>query len=444
MKKTIQNGSAFFTIILFGTAVFSMHFGASCMLWPVTWGQQSGSSILEAALGILLTAIIFPFCAYLAIVRGGGSFYTLISRINEKFAFVFGGITVAVLGPLFVVPRMSAASWDATCKIMNWNSEPMLPALLFAVVYYLITYWFLFKLEDVLSKIGKYLMPFLVLVLIAVVVKSLMNPLSEWMPKLYPERAFSYGFISGYQTMDLPAALIYGTIIIVNLKTLGIRGSGLSKSLLAVGGLGFILLAASNFSQMLVGASTGYLFTDVSYAKLYTTIVLKLWGVIGGIAFNIGLLLAAMTSAIGLASGTAAYFKEASKQKWSYKNAAIVTLVISALVSSFGLVTIIKLTAPILNLIYPPCIALVFSYIFFGNRKIEIIGGATIMAFCWGGVDCLIGYLKMTNINITGIINIYNLVPGVSIGMGWILPAFIGAIIAGFVFRKKLKAEVKV
>ncbi len=92
-----KNGASLWLIIMFGVAVFSMHFGASCMLWPVTWGQQSGSSVVPAALGIIITAIIFPFLGYLAIVRGEGSFYELARRINKKFAFIFGGLTVAVL-----------------------------------------------------------------------------------------------------------------------------------------------------------------------------------------------------------------------------------------------------------------------------------------------------------------------------------------------------------
>jgi len=31
-----NNDSKLWMIIMFGVAVFSMHFGASCMLWPVT------------------------------------------------------------------------------------------------------------------------------------------------------------------------------------------------------------------------------------------------------------------------------------------------------------------------------------------------------------------------------------------------------------------------
>lgn len=432
-----NNGSKLWMVIMFGVAVFSMHFGASCMLWPVTWGQQSGSSVLPAALGIMITAIIFPFLGYLAIVRGEGSFYTLASRINDKFAFVFGGLTVAVLGPLFVIPRMSAASWDAICKIGNWNSDQMLPALIFAVVYYLVTYWFLFKLEEVLPKIGKFLVPVLMVTIVAVVIKSLANPLSEWMPKLYSEGGFAYGFINGYQTMDLPAALIYGVIIIADLKAHKFEGRALSKGLLLVGGIGFGVLAVSHFLQMLVGASTGYLFKDVTYAKLYATIILQLWGVVGGTVFNIALLLAALTSAVGLAAGTAAYFEEASQKKWSYKNVAIWTLVISALISSFGLTTIIKLTAPILSLVYPPCIALVLGYIIFKTRNIGTTGGATIVAFVWGCIDCLIGYLDVAKVDTTGIKALYNLMPGAEYGLAWVIPTIIGAVIGYLMYDKK-------
>ncbi len=229
---------------------------------------------------------------------------------------------------------------------------------------------------EAICKIGKYLVPVLVVTIVAVVAKSLLSPMSEWMPKLYPESGFAYGFINGYQTMDLPAALIYGVIIIADLKANKMEGRKLSKYLLIVGAIGFGLLAFSHVLQMFVGASTGYLFKDVTYAKLYATIILKLWGVVGGTVFNIALFLAALTSAVGLAAGTAAYFEEASEKKWSYKSVAVITLVISALISSFGLTTIIKLTAPILSLVYPPCIALVLGYVILGNRRYGIIRGS--------------------------------------------------------------------
>ena len=175
----------------------------------------------------------------------------------------------------------------------------------------------------------------------------------------------------------------------------------------------------------------------MTYAKLYATIILQLWGVVGGTVFNIALFLAALTSAVGLAAGTAAYFEEASNKKWSYRNVAIVTLAISALISSFGLTTIIKLTAPILSLVYPPCIALVLGYVILGNRNYGTIGGATIVAFGWGVLDCLIGYLDIASVNTAGIKALYNLMPGAEYGLAWLIPTAIGAAVGYYLYDKK-------
>lgn len=422
-------------IFMFGAAVFAMHFGASCMLWPVTWGQQSGSSVLSAMVGIVLTAILLPFAAYVAIVRGEGSFYKLAERINKKFGFIFGSLTVLVLGPLFVIPRMSAAAWDAFVKVFDLNPDAMVPVVLFQIVYYLVAYWFLCQQGEILNKLGKYLTPILVVTVIAVVYKSLTNPLSEWMPKLYPESGFTYGFIGGYQTMDLPAALIYGAIIINNLKEENVKGKGLLRGLLIVGAVGFFMLACSHLSQMLVGASTGYVYRDVSYARLYATVILDLWGTVGGTLFNIALLFAALTSAVGLGSGTAEFFEEASAGKWPYKKNAIITLAVSALMACVGLNSIIVITAPILSLIYPPCIALVMGYIIMGNRNIPTIGGATIAAFGWGLIDCVIGYMGLAQMDTSGIMSIYSYMPGADAGIAWVIPTLIGAAIGYFFFK---------
>lgn len=425
------------TLILFGTAVFAMHFGASCMLWPVTWGQQSGSSVYGAMVGIFITAILFVYCAYVAMVRGEGSFYQLAARINKKFAFVFGGLTVAVLGPLFVIPRMSAAAWDAMVRVFNITAEPLLVIFIFQAIYYLIAYWFMFNQSDILDKIGKYLVPVLVITVVAVVVKSLMSPMSEMIPKQYSESGFMYGFINGYQTMDLPAALIYGGVIIANLKAVGQVGKALTKNLLIVCGLGLAMLTCTHLLQMLVGALTGALFLDVSYAKLYATVIMQLWGVVGGTLFNIALLFAALTSAVGLGAGAAAYFVEASEGKWDYKKLSIIILAVSTIIACIGLSTIVVWTAPILSLIYPACIALAIGYIIFGNRNIGTIGGATVVAFGWGVIDCLVGYAGLMHIDTTGFMAVYNTVPLASLGLGWIIPTLIGGIVGYYMFDKK-------
>ena len=50
---------------------------------------------------------------------------------------------------------------------------------------------------------------------------------------------------------------------------------------------------------------------DADYAKLFMSIVVHHWGTVGGAVFNVALIFAAMTTAIGL-TGTAHYFVDAS------------------------------------------------------------------------------------------------------------------------------------
>ena len=47
------------TLLPLGGALFSMHFGASSMIWPMTWGKESGTSIIPAFLGVYVTAVFY-------------------------------------------------------------------------------------------------------------------------------------------------------------------------------------------------------------------------------------------------------------------------------------------------------------------------------------------------------------------------------------------------
>ena len=50
-------------LLVMGGALFSMHFGASCMLYPVQWGRDSGTSVFIAYVAIVLTALLLPLLA---------------------------------------------------------------------------------------------------------------------------------------------------------------------------------------------------------------------------------------------------------------------------------------------------------------------------------------------------------------------------------------------
>ena len=41
-------------LLIMGGALFSMHFGAACMLFPVQWGKDAGNAVWLAFVGVLL------------------------------------------------------------------------------------------------------------------------------------------------------------------------------------------------------------------------------------------------------------------------------------------------------------------------------------------------------------------------------------------------------
>lgn len=432
-KKDLTIGQLF----LMGGALFSMHFGASSMIWPMTWGKESGSSVFPAFLGAYITGVFFPLLGYIALSRGKGTFYSISTRVSKKFANIFCSITIIVLGPLFLIPRMSAAAWEAFLQISNFRPSNILPALIFSIIYYIIVYWFVSNPENTVDKLSKILLPILLITVIGVFIKGFISPIDSWRPKVYDSPAFVYGFLQGYATMELPCALIFGVIIINNLKLKGVKEQNRDKYLLLIGLIGTGILTITHLGHMLLGSFTGDLFNELKYSALYAQVVMELWGPFGGMIFSIGLLFAALSAATGISAATSEFIVEISKEKINYKKAVTLTLLISAIVGSTGLGTIIKITEPILKAVYPPAIVLTLYYGLIPdliNKKRGLISMkySAIAAFIWGSFECLLSYLHMFGQRPITLEKLYNVFPLSQYGLGWVSVAILASVV-GFV-----------
>ena len=428
-------------LLTMGGALFSMHFGASCMLYPVNWGKDSGTSVFLAYIAIVMTALLLPLLAYVALARGKGNFAAITQRISPKFGSVFCTITVLVLGPLYVVPRMSAAAWDAIVALTGLEISGFLPILLFNVLFYALAYWFLSDRSDTMDKIGKILFPVLIGIVVLVIAKGLITPIStDWQPKTYPESPIAYGLLQGYQTGDLPAALLFVMIIIQGIQKAGIEESRVNKNLIRIGLVGMGMLAITHLGHMVVGASTAGTIPE-TLSVLYGQVVMKLWGKPGAIFFNIALVLAALTTAVGLCGAAGEYFTEAGKGRVSYKKSSLIMVVISALVSSVGLSNIVKFIGPLLDACYPAAIVVVLYYVVcpkLGNLR--LLNGARfamIAAAVVGFVDVLNTYNALLGINNVQFANVYNSLPLSAYHLTWIPVSVVCFLLGALVNRKK-------
>lgn len=437
------------SLFLMGGALFAMHFGASSMIWPMTWGKESGSSVLIAYAGVFLTALLLPLLAYVALSRGKGTFLSVTTRAMPKFGQFFCGATIMILGPLYVIPRMSAASWDAIVQITGLQVNSMIPIVLFSCVYYLLTYWFVSSRSKMVDKISNILFPVLVLIVVGVIAKGLLTPVSAWAEPSYDKPAIVYGFTEGYATGDLLCGLVFGIIILNGLKEKGVAESNLNNMVIKVGIIGIGMLCLTHLGHMLVGSFVGDTL-DLQYAALYTQVVLQLWGRMGGIFFSIALVFASLTTAIGLTAATAEYFEEATNGKLPYKKGAFWVLLGSTVIGSIGLDSIVAFFAPLLDAFYPGAIVITLYYSFMPDclnpRKLNAMRFGVIVSFFMGMLDVLFTYNSLFGLNIQAYNDFYNMIPLTAYKLSWAPFAIAFMLIGYFTYRSEsgLDKEINV
>ena len=442
MKDTNLKGNLkLLPLLACGGALFSMHFGASSMVWPMNWGKESGSSFLLAFMGAFITSLLLVVVGYIALAKSHTSFSKMCEKtMGKKIGLYYAFLAILVNGPLYVIPRMPAASWDSITQAFSLPDSKIL-MVIFIVVFHLIAYYFIINPGKTMDKISKILLPFLLIVVVLVVGKGILFPLSqEQLPKVYSESAFAYGFTNGYATGEILCALIFGAVIINSLKEKGVSENKITINMIYVGIVGVGILTITHFCHMYMGSYTTEVFPDLGYTSLYTAVASSLYGKWGGYLFTIALFFAALTTCIGMTSGCAEFFVDASDGKLNYKTTCIFILVLSTIFANLGLTNILGWLSPIMDGIYPAVIVLVIYYAlipkFDTQRKINACRWATYTALAFGLLDMIWKYLVRLNINPLNIVNIYLKIPFASVSLAWI-PWVIVACVIGYLVNSK-------
>ena len=415
-------------LAIMGGALFSMHFGAACMLFPVQWGKDAGTALWPVFAGVVLSGVLLPYFGYLALVKGNGTFLEITKRISPEFGTVFAALTIFVIGPLYMVPRMSAAAWAAIVRITGLETESMLPVVLFSIVYYLITYWFVVNPGEVMDKIGKILFPVLLVVVTAVIVKSLVSPISgEWAAPSFDQNPVIYGFLQGYATADLQCALLFGVVVVQGIRNAGIAEKATNRNLVKIGIIGLGLLLVTILGHMIAGANTGGTI-DLTLSALYTEMVLVLWGRAGGILFNIALVAAALTTAVGAVSSTSEIWEEIMHDKnskvYTYRNFCIASCVLSCIVSFADLDTIVKVVGPVLDACYPAAIVIAMYYCLCRNNashaNLRAAKWSFIVTFVISVIELISRYSGMFGLGWSWAEKLYSSLPLSAYSLAWL------------------------
>ena len=239
-----------------------------------------------------------------------------------------------------------------------------------------------------------------------------------------------------------PSAFALPTLIVNSVKEIGFTDpKAISSQVMKSGMLAGLLLALVYIFIAKIGAeSVAAIGMQDTGAPVLAESAKVFFGSFGAYLLAAIVLLACITTAVGLLTCCAAFFMQLTG-KFTYVQWVIGFTVISYLIGLFGLKTIIVSTIPVLMFIYPLCvalIALIFLHKFFGGRQCVY---AWTMGFTF--VMALVNGAETAGISMTGLEEVLKAyVPLHTYGMGWIPFAIVGFVI-GLIWKVAVPAKAQ-
>lgn len=425
--------------IFIGLTLFSMFFGAGNLIFPPFMGAQAGQKVWLALAGFAVSAIGLPVLGVAAVAVSDG-LSKLAGRVHPMFASIFTMLIYLSIGPCLAIPRTASTSFEMAVIPFLKNTDSQGAWLTaYSVGFFAIAVLLALNPDKLTDRLGKILAPLLLVLIGVIFIGCQFHTGSGYGQAMgnYQTNALSQGFLDGYQTMDTIAALNFGIIIAMNIRSKGIKKEGalIKETIFSGIGAGILLLLVYSALAWIGAEAGGYFGPGQNGAQTLSQMVGYLYGHGGNIILGAIFFIACLNTCTGLLSCCSEYFYS-RWPKISYKKWVFIFAAASALIANAGLTAILKISVPVLNIIYPMAIMLIV--LAFLQRWIK--GYRAVYPWVIGltGAGSFIYVLEQAGIRLPGVSGIFIKLPLYSIGLGWIWAAVIGFVI-GFIFsRKKL------
>lgn len=353
------------TILSMAIAIFSMFFGAGNAVFPLLLGIKTQGSFNFAFLGLLLTGIGGPLLGLLAATLFHGKFLPFFKRAGRIPGALLIGVTLALLGPIAVMPRCVTVAYAAI--------NPLLasPLWLFALLFGALTLFFCWKRGFILSALGYVLSPLLIGCLLIIIYQgfAINGPIEPGTLSCWS--SFKMGLTTGYDTMDLIASIYFSAGIWTLIELSGTKKPDqVFKITLKAGLLGCLLLAGIYFGLTHAAARFGHLLVGTAPEQLMPKLAFLSLGPKLGLIANLAIALACLTTVISLAMTMSDIVsKEIFPKQLSYKPTLSLILLITTVMANAGFSVIMSLLHPVVSICYPVMIALTLVNIFSKLKK---------------------------------------------------------------------------
>ena len=411
--------------IVVGFALFSMFFGAGNVIFPPYLGFGAGTQWVNGFPFYFIADIGLALFALFTLLKVGGS-ENITGRIGSVASNILMSAIILCIGPMVAIPRTAATTFEMSVAPLISGVSPVI----FSVAFFIVVLLLSIRQSAVIDVVGKVLTPALLIGLLVLIIKGIISPLGSIVnPHVDSSFVIVNGIKSGYQTMDVLAALAFGIIILKSAQEKGYSDAReSSKMIRAAAVIAGVLLLIVYFGLTYLGATSASLFSlGISRAELVIGIVERLLGKVGLVIFAVVVALACMTTAVALVSSAASFFEKLTKGRLSYATLVIIICVSSAVISNLGLDRIVAVASPILDIVYPPTLVLI-ALSWFGDRLSRGV-------YRWAVIGALIASVLST-LSLYGVsVPIVNTLPLASLGLGWIVPAAGFGIVAYVISR---------
>ncbi len=347
-------------IVATALMLFSMFFGAGNLIFPPMLGVEAGESFWPAILGFLGTGVLLPVLAIIAIALSGNNLRDLANRGGWIFGLIFPILAYLSIGAFYALPRTGAVSYETAIQpLTGWDG--LLPSGIFNFIFFGVSLALAWNPNQIVATLGKFLTPILLLLLVILVVLAMIQFDAE--PGAAVEKydsPLAAGLLEGYLTMDAIAGLAFGIVVISALRYRGmpegapvVRGTIFAG--LGAGALLGLIYLGLGFIGQIIPEPEKY----ENGAGLLADAASLTMGAPGQIIFGLIVLLACLTTAVGLIAATSEFFNMLTPGI-NYRVWAVIFSLMSFALATMGLDTVLSVAAPVIGFIYPPAITLIF------------------------------------------------------------------------------------
>ena len=414
-------------------ALFSLFFGAGNLLLPPLLGYNAGEDWLWVTFGFMITAVVIPILGILAHARLQGTMYDFGKKVSPAFSKAYC-IIVYLISITIPSPRTASATHEIAIH-PAFDTSPLLTSS----IYFSLVLVFVLNRSKILNFIGKFLTPIIVVMLFAVIGIGLFSSDGLMNASTFTTPVVS-GILEGYQTFDAIGAVVVGAVVIISLNLKGHTSFDTKKEMIRksgfIAGLGLLLIYAGLIS---VGSFFGAdieidntLSGDMQRANLLRGISLSSLGVFGNKVLSILIALACFTTAVGIVTGTADYFKGLFKgSQKAYVITGVLGCVIGVLIGQLDFHSIVVIAIPALMVIYPITIVLILLNVVPEKFASPKVFKAVVITTILFSIPDFLGTVGLADT----IVVVQDFIPLSRFSMGWVLPA-LGVFIVSNVFLK--------